>query len=106
MRRDDEGIAFEIVFDASEGAVLTVRIAVPGGSLLSWVKFAQEGRTLLVTGVHLAVQGPGGLLTRTRMQAVARRVMEEMDYDAIIVEGAARTTGARPGHRPRRLRFP
>ena len=68
-------------------------------------EISENGRTLLATGVHIVVRGPSGPLTKRTMEAIARRVMEEMDYDEIVVEGAARTTGARPGHRPRQFRF-
>jgi hypothetical protein len=44
-------------------------------------------------------------LTMSDMRRVADLVMRELDYDSIIVEGAVRTTGARPGRRPRPLRF-
>jgi hypothetical protein len=105
MRPQEAEVTFEIVYDASEGAVVTARIAVPGGSIDLMGEIAESGRSLLVTGVHVGVQGPAGLLTRAMMDAIARRVMQEMGYDEIIVEGAARTTGARPGHRPRQFRF-
>jgi hypothetical protein len=98
-------VGFDIVYDASEGTVVTVRIAIAGALVELMGEIREPGRTLLVTGVHVAVRGPAGFLTRQRMAAIARRVMREMDYDEIIVEGAARTTGARPGHRPRRFRF-
>jgi hypothetical protein len=102
--REDE-VAFDIVYDASEGTVVTVRIAIAGASVELMGEIGEHGRTLLVTGVHIAVRGPAGLLTKRTMAAIAHRVMQEMDYDEIIVEGAARTTGSRPGHRPRRFRF-
>jgi hypothetical protein len=105
MRPDDDDVTIEIVYDASEGTVVTVRIAIPGGSIELMGEIAESGRSLLVTGVHIVVRGPAGLLTKKTMEAIARRVMKEMDYDEIVVEGAARTTGARPGHRPRQLRF-
>lgn len=105
MRLSEEDVTIEIVYDASEGEVVTARIAIPGGSIELMGEIAESGRTLLVTGVHVAVRGPAGLLTKATIETIARRVMKEMDYDEIVVEGAARTTGARPGHRPRRFRF-
>jgi hypothetical protein len=105
MKPDDGDVTIEIVYDASEGTVITARIAVTGGTIELMGEISEQGRTLMATGVHLAVRGPAGLLTKRTMQTIARRVMREMDYDEIIVEGAARTTGARPGHRPRQLRF-
>lgn len=106
MGRDEDEVTFEIVFDASEGVVLTVRIELPEGSLLLMGEIREDGRRLLATGAHMEVEGASGLLTKMTMKKIARRVMKEMDYDEIIIEGAARTTGARPGHRPRRFRFP
>jgi hypothetical protein len=105
MRRDEDDITFEIVYDASEGTVITASIAVAAGSIELMGEISENGRTLLATGVHIVVRGPSGPLTKRTMEAIARRVMAEMDYDEIVVEGAARTTGARPGHRPRQFRF-
>ena len=42
---------------------------------------------------------------RNGLKQIAKVAMERMGYDEIIIEGATRTTGANPGHRPRPIRF-
>jgi hypothetical protein len=101
VRRDEDDVIFDIVYDASEATVVTVRIAVAGGSI---ELITEDGRRPLATGVHVVVRGRAGLLTKRTMTTIAPRVMKEMDYDEIVVAGAVRTTGARPGRRPRRFR--
>jgi hypothetical protein len=105
MRQGEDDVAIEIVYDAPEGTVITARVAIAGGSIGLMGEISESGRTLLATGVHIVVRGSAGLLTKRTMETIARHVMKEMEYDEIVVEGAARTTGAPPGHRPRRLRF-
>jgi hypothetical protein len=105
MRSDEDDVTIEIIYDASEGTVVTARIAIPGGSIELMGEITESGPSLMLTGVHMVVRGPAGPLTKKTMETIARRVMKEMDYDEIVVEGAARTTGARPGHRPRQFRF-
>ena len=45
-------VAFEIVYDASEGTVVTARIAIAGASIELVGELGERGRTLLVTGVR------------------------------------------------------
>jgi hypothetical protein len=106
MRSAEDNVTIEIEYDASEGTVITARISIPGGSIELMGEIIERGRSLFVTGVHIEASGPPGLLNRKAIKAISQREMKEMDYDEIFVEGAARTTGARPGHRPRQFRFP
>jgi hypothetical protein len=105
MHEDEDDVSIEIVYDASEGTVVTAHITVTGGTIELMGEVRETGRTLWLSGVHVVVRGGPGLLTRPAMERIARRVMKEMEYDEIVVAGAARTTGARPGHRPRPFRF-
>jgi hypothetical protein len=63
MLPDEDDVTIEIVYDASEGTVVTARIALAGGSIELMGEISENGRTLLATGVHVAVRGPAGLLT-------------------------------------------
>jgi hypothetical protein len=53
---------------------------------------------LRLLGVH--IQGAtANAIGTSNLRVLADAVMEKMDYDAIEVEGAIRTTGAGPGRR-------
>lgn len=56
--------------------------------------------------VSYAWAGWPGALGRHSLNAVARKLLEEADAGALVVEGGVRTTGARPGRAPKRFRFP
>src|SRR5688500_18121847 len=63
---------------------------------------AARARSLRLLHVHAPganAIGPGNL------RSLAEVVMERLDFDALEIEGALRTTGASPGRRPRPLRF-
>jgi hypothetical protein len=64
----------------------------------------EHGRTLRLIGLH--IQGAAAnAIGVANLRVLADAVMEKMDYDAIEIEGAIRTTGAGPGRRPGCLRF-
>ena len=48
MRRDEDDITFEIVYDASEGTVITASIAVAAGSIERMGEISENGRTLVL----------------------------------------------------------
>ena len=64
----------------------------------------EQDRTLRLVGLHIqgAAANEVGV---ANLRVLIDAVMEKMDYDAIEIEGAVRTTGAGPGRRPGRLRF-
>lgn len=47
-----------------------------------------------------------GRLGREGLNAVAHAVKESAGAKAVVVEGGTRTTGVRPGHAPKRFRYP
>lgn len=63
------------------------------------------GRTLVLRRFHMQAQAGANSLGPGNLRLLADLVMERMDYDELVVEGAFRTTGANPGHRPRPRRF-
>jgi hypothetical protein len=66
----------------------------------------QDGRVLLLRGLHMHAESAGAnVVGAANLRVLADMIMERMDYDELIVEGAIRTSGANPGHRPRQLRF-
>ena len=98
----------EIVLDdeLTDGAIATVRIVTPLGELLVMAEAEQNERELVLRGLHIQgdTLGPNDL-GPARVRQLVRGVMERMDFDAIIIEGATRTSGARRGRVPRPLRF-
>ena len=71
MRPDQDDIAIEILYDASQGTVFTAPIAMPEGLVELMGEITERGRSLRVAGVHVSVLGPPGLLTRSTMDAIA-----------------------------------
>src|SRR3954447_26688621 len=93
-----EDVSFVLLDDQTSGPVLTVEIAVPASRLLAMAEPLVVGPTLILRGFHMHGEGLGphdiGL---ANLRVLAAVVLERMDLDELVVEGAARTTGANPG---------
>jgi hypothetical protein len=104
-------IEFVLESRLSEGAIATMRIETPVGSLLVMGEPQQDlaGRTLLVVGVHTNGEVRSGLLANAvgaaNLQVIGQAFLEAFDYDELVLEGAIRTSGKRKGKRPRAIRF-
>jgi hypothetical protein len=99
-----QDIDFDLVAQLSETPVATLRISTPDGNLVVMGELEQSGRTLVVRRFHL--QGAAAnTLGVAKLRFLADVVMQRMDYDELVIEGAARTSGASPGRRPSPLRF-
>lgn len=98
-------VRFDIIDDVSDSSVLTVTIDVPDARIFLMAEVHEADRVLYLRRCHLFMIGPPETLRLDRLRYVARIAMEAMDYDEIILEGAARTTGANPGRRPKPFRF-
>jgi hypothetical protein len=93
--------------DGSEGEVATVVIDVPGATIMVMGELEDVDGGLLVERAHISIFPPDArVLTRKTMGVIAGKILEDTGYDYIVIRGAARTTGARPGHIPCDLRFP
>jgi hypothetical protein len=104
MRWRPDDITFDIIAEDTDHPVATVSFMTPVGEIRVIAELEQQGRTLRLIGLH--IQGAtANAIGTTNLRVLADAVMENMDYDAVEVEGAIRTTGAGPGRRPRRLRF-
>jgi hypothetical protein len=101
-RPDD--ITFEIDPEGTEDPVVTVRFGTPAGEIQMMAEVEEHDRTLRLIGLHIQGLTPNEIGS-TNLRVLADVVMSELDYDAIEVEGAPRTTGAGPGRRPRPIRF-
>jgi hypothetical protein len=104
MRWQPADITFEVVVEETDHPVATVSFGTPAGEIKIMAELEEQGRTLRLIGLHIqgAVANAIGV---ANLRVLADAVMEKMDYDAIEIEGAVRTTGASPGRRPGRFRF-
>lgn len=94
-----------VIEDASEGDVISIRIGTPTGELEIMASIEFKERTLLLIGAHIQSDGGPNSIGHGNLRSIAEFVLERIDCDEARVEGAARTTGANPGHRPRVLWF-
>ncbi|WP_237478234.1 hypothetical protein [Lichenibacterium dinghuense] len=101
-----DDLSFEIEDAGTQDPVVTVEITTPDGKLVVMGEPRQDGRTLVVEATHIHGVGfrPNDLGS-AKLRTIARALLERMDYDGLIVEGATRTTGAQKGRRPKPLRF-
>ena len=95
----------DIDYDATEDPVLTISIETPLGVLEVMFSPIEHNRSLRLQGLHVQSAIDPNAIGPANWRLIAQVAMEYMDYDEIIVEGSVRTTGARPGHRPRAIRF-
>ena len=89
----------------SEGDIAVVRVGTPAGEIMVMASVSFEGRTLVAAGAHIQSDAGANATTFVNLRAIASFVLERLDCDEARVEGAVRTSGANPGHRPRVLRF-
>lgn len=103
----ETGLLVEIipVDDLSDHRVTTLIVRWSSGELRIMGEVTCTERTIKATGVHVDATDPSPGLNMALVRKIARQVMEGMDFDELIIEGAPRTTGASPGRRPRPLRF-
>lgn len=98
-------ISFEMVNDMTDDPVVTLLVSTPKGELVFTAEPVMRGNILVLQGTHAQGAHPGAIGTANLM-VIAQAVMEGMNLDGLVVEGALRTTGANPGRRPREFRFP
>lgn len=99
-------VEYRLLDDGSEDSVVTIEIDLPHAKITLMGEVEDIAGGLFVDRVHILIEPPGAqLLTRRIMHTIATRIIEDTGYDEIILRGAARTTGARPGHSPREFRF-
>ena len=89
----------------SAGDLVTIRVTTPVGPVLIMGEIDIVGRQLFVKGVHIESDSGARSIGMVNLRTIARAVLKRIDCDEARVEGATRTTGANPGHRPRALRF-
>jgi hypothetical protein len=99
-----EDITFEMVNDLTDDPVVTLFVSTPAGGLAFTAEPILRGKTLILRRTHVQGSRPGAV-GGPNLAVIAQAVMRGMDIDELIVEGAFRTTGARPGRRPSPIRY-
>lgn len=100
-------ITFEIDDTGTSDPVVTIEVVTPDGKLIVMGEPREEGRILIVERVHTHGIGVGrNDLGPAKLRAIAQALLESMDYDELVVEGAVRSTGPQKGRRPKPIRFP
>jgi RHS repeat-associated protein len=82
--------------DSIEGAVGVINMKTQGGVGTFMGSFSRVGRTLFVQGAHSE-----GQVAWTQILRFAKEVGRLNGYTRIMLQGAARSTGANPGHVPK-----
>ena len=100
---DASAIEFTLVETVHPIALVEVRTPLGTLTLLGSVSVVR--RSARLAGVHIQGLMPGAL-GRIGLNRIGERMLVELDVDEIVIEGSIRTTGTRPGIKPRAIRFP
>jgi RHS repeat-associated protein len=86
----------------AEGSLVEMVGTGPKGEIRVLTEMVKEGDALVLRGMHM--QGPGaGNVGLRELREFARQLGKEQGVNRVLIEGATRTTGATPGHIPRRI---
>lgn len=105
MLWDARDIKFDFVGEATSAEVLTVRIDTPMDAIFAMAEPKEVGRTLILDRFNIHSDAGARATGISNLRMLAELAMERMDYDEIVIQGTARTTGSCPGRIPGRLRF-
>jgi hypothetical protein len=103
-KRAGGNLAVILVDDGTDHPVVTIQVSRPEGLLLVMAEWAVEHGVLVARRLHVQGIGPNAI-GPGRLRRLAERIMRELGYDRLIVEGALRTTGAGPGRRRQPVRI-
>lgn len=85
-----------------EGSLVEMVGTGPKGEIRVLTEMVKEGDALVLRGMHM--QGPGaGTVGLRELREFARQLGREQGVNRVLIEGGTRTTGANPGHIPRRI---
>jgi hypothetical protein len=94
-----------VEIEAAEGRTMVATVRTPAGMLKVIAEVELVAGVLWARNAHVQGLSPAAL-GRAGLNAVARKFLEQTDAEALVVEGATRTTGANPRRRPRPFRYP
>jgi RHS repeat-associated protein len=87
-----------------DGEVVRIVGTGPKGTVEVIASMTKEGDQLILRGAHIDGPGPATMGIR-ELGGFARQLGQQEGASEVVVEGAARTTGARVGHIPRPFVF-
>jgi hypothetical protein len=99
-----DDISFELLSDMTDDPVVRLLVQTPVGQLMFTGEPVETAGVLISPGTHVQDASPNAI-GAANLMVIAQALMERMDYNELIIEGATRTTGANPAHRPRPIRF-
>lgn len=100
-----EDIIVTIDETLSEDRLVTVGVETPAGELQVMGEVVRlDNECLRVVRAHIQGLAPGACGTGNLI-VIARKVLEIIDVEEIVIEGSARTSGANPSHTPRPFRL-
>jgi hypothetical protein len=105
MWATDEIEIFIVDAEGGAAAVVMIEIVVPPGTIYLLGVVRIDGETLRIDGAHVDGLHPGAC-GRSGLNAIGRKLLEVADVKKIIIQGSARTTGAKPGKAPKPIVFP
>ncbi len=93
----------EITAVTEEEGVIEIVAEGESGEIRIMGNIKTQGSTIILDQAHIQGQGAGtsGL---TELGAIVREFGRSRHASEVIIQGATRTTGARPGHTPRPIR--
>jgi hypothetical protein len=95
---------FDLDPDASEAPYVALLIVTPVGEVRVMGELVEAGRRVHLVGAH--VDGPGANRVSVQgLRVIVRAFAETFGVESLVIEGATRTTGARPGHTPLAVRW-
>ncbi len=97
-------ISFHMANEMTDDPIVALVAITPTGRLTFVAELLKQGTALALQGIHVQDAHPNAAGAASLM-VIAQALMEGMGFDGLEVEGAVRTTGANPGHRPRVFRF-
>jgi hypothetical protein len=93
-----------VEIDVVDGREVILIVGTPVGPVSIIATVAVIADVLELDGVHIGGPGPGRV-GRGGMNAIAQKIMEELDVQEIRAQGGVRTTGRRSGKLPPPFRF-
>lgn len=95
---------YDLTVEEAEPPCVLIVFATSAGEIAILGEVAFTRRTIRVRRAHIEAAAENRLGV-VGLRKLARYLMEKADAREIVIEGAARTTGANPGHIPRQIRF-
>jgi hypothetical protein len=88
-----------------DGPVVSIILSTPVGVVSILGEMTIVGGELHIIRAHVGGLSPG-VLGRSGLNAIGRKLLELANVEKIVIQGSARTTGKRKGTVPRKISFP